>query len=471
MRKTVAVSSETIVEVTPPEQPFLKDSVLNRLADVANVAQFVSFGPDLKQRYARVREYEVDHPFESVSAAATALLRAAGSVNVRSFEPNDAKSREFIYGLTSEQQVRSEVTRLATLGLYTIVNETIDVNDGGVSGVALGNVIEFAPGDTPRCVEKPGTVSLSRELGLLLLEKVYGFKPALSQYSFSERIEFSLHPIRKGVKNDHTIVWELEDVGGFETKANIVWPNRFSRLIGDKTFGLLLADVLGLPVPATKVVPRSLPPFSFGKPTLSGETWIRTCPVEQDPGRYTTNRGWLDPFALLAREDPDGTRIASVLAQEGVHAEYSGSLIVEHDGGVRIEGVPGYGDDFMLGRAIGTLPSRIRDSVSELYSAAADQLGPVRFEWVHDNEKAWIVQLHKGATVSSGNVVYPGEPKVFHRFEVKQGIDSLRELIQGIRNGDEGVIIVGEVGITSHLGDLLRRAKIPSRIENEVPTY
>jgi hypothetical protein len=464
MRRTVALS-ETIVEVTRPQQPLLKDSVLECLAELANVAQFVSFAPDLSQRHARVREYEADHPFGSVVAAAAALLSSAGSVNVRSFEPENAKSREFIYGLRDEQKVVGEVGRLASLGLYTIINETIDVDDGGVSGVALGNVIEFAPGDTPRCVEKPGTVSLPRELALTLLEKVYGFSLDISRYSTSDRVEFSLHPIRKGVRQDHTIVWEIEEVGGFEIHTEISWPNKFSRFIGDKAFGLLLSDVLGLPVPATTVFPRFLPPFTFGKTTGSAETWIRTCPIEQDPGRYTTNRGWLDPFELLVREDPDGTKIASVLAQEGVNAEYSGSLIVERDGDVRVEGVPGYGDDFMLGRAVGVLPQPVRDSVFDLYRAAATPLGPVRFEWVHDGEKTWIVQLHKGATASFGNIVYPGEPAVFHRFDVKRGIDSLRELIQKVRNLDEGIIIVGEVGITSHLGDLLRKAKVPSRIE------
>ena len=464
MRRTVALFAETVIKAIQSEQSLLKDSVLDRLAQVANVAQFVSFGPDLKQRHARIREYEVDHPFESVEAAAVALLSCAGSVNVRSFEPDNAKSREFIYGLTEKQKVACEVRRLASLGLYTIINETVDINDGGVSGVALGNLIEFAPGDTPRCVEKPGTISLPRELALVVLEKVYGFSPDISRYSANQRVEFSLHPIRRGVRHGHTIVWELEDVGGFETNAEILWPNRFSRFMGDKVFGLLLADTLGLPVPATQVFPRRLPPFTFGKPTGSAETWIRTCPAEQDPGRYTTKRGWLDPFELLACEDPDGTKIASVLAQKGVNAKYSGSLIVEQSGEVKIEGVPGYGDDFMLGRAIGEVPRLVQDSVLHLYHAVATQLGPVRFEWVYDGEQTWIVQLHKGATASLGNVIYPGEPTLFHRFEVKQGIENLRELIQRIKK-DEGIVIAGEIGITSHLGDLLRKAKIPSRIE------
>ena len=453
------------VQVIKENSLLLKDSVLDRLAQTANVAQFVSFDPSRAQRHARIRGYEVDHRFGSVGAAAVALLNSSGSVNVRSFEPLNAKSREFIYGLQNESEIVSQVSRLASLGLYTIINETVDVNDGGVSGVVLGDLIEFAPGDTPRCVEKPGTISLKRDQGLALLKKVYGFTPDLSYYAFSERVEFSLHPIRRGVKADHTIVWEKEEMGGFESTAVINWPNRFSRFVGDKAFGLLLADVLGLLVPATTVFPRLLPPFAFGKPTGTGETWIRTCPIEQEPGRYTTHRGWVDPFKLLAQEDSQGANIASVLSQEGVSAQYSGSLIVDREGGVVIQGVMGYGDDFMLGRAMGSLPQSIQRAVSKVYDQASVLLGPVRFEWVHDGRNVWIVQLHKGTTASLGNTIYPGEPAVFNRFDVREGIEALRQMIQRLKGSDEGIIIVGEVGVTSHLGDLLRKARIPSRIE------
>ena len=444
----------------------LKDSVLSRLAESANVAQFVSFDPELRQRHARIRGYEVDHRFGSIEEAATALLQSSGSVNVRSFEPHSAKSREFVYGLKNASEVASEVKRLAAGGLYTIINETIDVNDGGVSGVALGSIVEFAPGDTPRCVEKAGTLSLSKDLALSLLERVYGFAPDLSRYGTAKRVEFSIHPLRRGTRQDHTIVWEMEEVGGFDTSAEIIWPNRFSRFIGDKAFGLLLADVLGLPIPATSVFPRSLPPFTFGKRTGSWETWIRTCPTEQEPGRYTTHRGWLDPFELMANEDPQGNRIAAVLAQEGIQANYSGSLIVDSEGGIVIQGVGGYGEDFMLGRVLSDLPTEIEYSVREIYFRAAEFLGPVRFEWVHDGNMVWLVQLHKGSTLSLGNTVYPGEASFSHRFDVTEGIESLRELIKRTK-AHEGIVLIGRVGITSHLGDLLRKAQIPSRIEAE----
>src|SRR5207237_2735033 len=141
-----------------------------------NVAQFVSFGPggDPAQRYSRVHGMNPNSPFDAPANAINALLAASPehSVNVRSFDPNQPKAHEFLYGLRSTDEVLGAVRRLGSGGLYTIVNETIDVNDGGVSGVAFGNIIEFAPGDTPRAVEKPGTVAFSREHGLQVLELV-----------------------------------------------------------------------------------------------------------------------------------------------------------------------------------------------------------------------------------------------------------------------------------------------------------
>src|SRR5205085_475757 len=158
-------------------------------------------------------------------------------------------------------QIVENVRRLAASGLYTILNETIDVRDGGVSGVVLGDIIEFAPGDTPRCVEKPGTAALPREAGTRLLKTVYGFLPAVAAYGHTTRVEFSLHPLRRGSRQDHTIIWELESVGASRAKADVRWPNRFSSFIGDKAFGLLIADLFGLPVPRTTVISRAIAPF------------------------------------------------------------------------------------------------------------------------------------------------------------------------------------------------------------------
>ncbi|MEW6208175.1 MAG: hypothetical protein AB1631_07395 [Acidobacteriota bacterium] len=444
-----------------------KDAVLDHLSQMANVAQFVSFGPRLDQRYSRIRGYEPNHQFETIERAIEALLNASpdGRINIRSYTPQQPKSRQFLYGLQNIDEVVSGVCRLGAEGLHTIINETIDVNDGGVSGVVIGDLLEFAPGDTPRCVEKAGTVSLPREIGLQLLEKVYGFRPLLD-YDPALRIEFSIHPLRRGHAYEHTIIWELEEVGPTNLNADIRWPNLFSRHIGDKAFGLLVADLLDLPVPATTVIPRFVAPFRLGRPTGTGEVWIRTCPVEQVPGLFTTQRGWRDPFLLLAEEDPQGIALASVLAQEGVEASYSGALLATPDGSPIIEGVRGSGDEFMIGHAAPEiLPDEVLKPVRQLYERVVSQLGPIRFEWVHDGKNVWVVQLHRGATATSGSAIYPGEASFYHRFEVSSGIESLRRLVHKVQGTGEGIVLVGDVGITSHLGDLLRKARIPSRLE------
>jgi len=450
-----------------------KDAVLDHLAQRANVAQFISYSPQLEQRYARVFGFPANRRFADLSAAAAALLDASGehSVNVRSFDPATPKSREFVYGLKTVDEIVNTVRRLARSGLYTILNETIDVNDGGVSGVVLGNVIEFAPGDTPRAVEKPGTAALPRADGLRLLETVYGFAPRVTQYGSTTRVEFSIHPLRRGFRHDHTIIWELEPVGRTRAQADIRWPNRFSTFIGDKAFGLLIADILGLPVPRATVITRNLAPFTFGKPTGTGETWIRTCPRVQVPGKYTTHRGWLDPFSLLMKEDPEGTALASVLAQEGVDASYSGAVVATagtngRGGQMTIEGTRGFGDDFMVGKKKRVaLPGSVQAGVRRLYARAARLLGPVRFEWVRDQKRIWIVQFHRGASPSYGRVIFPGKPATFRRFAVDGGLEPLRSLIQEVEGSDDGIVLVGDVGVTSHFGDVLRRARIPSYIE------
>ena len=445
-----------------------KDEILDRLAPWSNIAQFVSFGPDATQRYAWIRGHGSNTRFPSVEAAVTALqaVSAGGSVNIRSFDPQQPKSREFIYGRTRLDEVVAAIRRLAGQGLYTIVNETIDVKDGGVSGVVYGDLVEFAPEDTPRAVEKPGTASLPRALTVSLIETVYGFRPEWPSNN-SLRVEFSIHPLRRGYRNGHTIIWEIEDAGVAPGAPTINWPNRFSRFIGDKAFGLLMADLVGLPVPRTVVIPRRVAPFSFGRDTGLAEPWIRTAPTEQVPGRFTTRHGWLDPFELLSREDPDGTAIAAILSQRGVDAKASGAVIAQVDGQPLLEGVTGEGDRFMVGeRAPEPLPPPIAAEVLATYADATARLGPVRFEWVHDGTAVWIVQLHCGASPTSGRVIYPGDARRFHRFEVEQGIEALRQLVGQLHGSGDGIVLVGRVGVTSHLGDILRRARIPSRIED-----
>ena len=456
----------------------LKDEILVKLSETSNIAQFTSFGPDGVQRYSRVAGFEPDHLFTSIEEAAETMLVTSPekSVNVRSFEPDSPKSREFLYGLKDAGEVASQVRRLAASGLYTIINETVDINDGGVSGVSLGGVVEFAPKDTPRCVEKPGILSMDRTFAQRLFHTVYGFRANLPSDP-NLRVEFSIHPIARGASSEHTIIWEMEEMDGRSVTANIQWPNRYSEMIGDKAFGLLMAFLYGFNVPTTTVISRDVAPFTFGDDTGENEIWIRTAPRIQTPGKFSTFRGWRDPFALLHEEDPTGKFLAGVISQQAVWSSYAGATLTQPDGQPLIEGKRGYGDAFMLGESLEKLPDEVVLKVRAMFDRIQATLGPSRFEWVFDNNKVWIVQFHQGFSVSQGNVIVPGEPDEYVYLDVRKGLETLRDLIGAVMEGKPtrtsfshenpktfGVVLVGDVGVTSHMGDVLRKSGIPSKI-------
>jgi hypothetical protein len=447
---------------------FRKDRSLDELARVGNVAQFVSFAPEgghATQQFSRVAGHEPNHVFATNYDAIVSLLASSpdGTINLRSFTPDSPRSRDFYYGLADADEAHSIAARLSREGLFVIANETVDVSDGGVSGVVQGGVIEVAPDDTPRCVEKEGVASLPIAWGLSIIRCVYGFQPDIVDAG-KGRLEFSVHPKPRGWRKTHTLMWEYEASDSAPVNASLSWPNRFSRHIGDKAFGLLIATAIGLPVPKTTVFARRVAPFSFGEPTGSFEVWTRTCPIEQEPGRFTTVKGWIDPFKLLLMEDPNGSAIASILSQSAVRARFSGAAITDRDGRPVIEGAQGEGDRFMLGeKAPESLPSQIISDVEKMYAKVVSALGAVRFEWVHDGEGVWIVQLHKGGTSSDAAMLVPGEATEWAVFKASQGLENLRHFLAELPD-NVGVQIEGEVGLTSHFADLLRKTRRPARI-------
>lgn len=452
-----------------------KDCSLDELAESGNVAQFVSFAPghsnSPEQTFSRVWQYPPNHRFASSEEAVRVLLDNSPdvSINLRSFTPDNPRSREFIYGLKEPNKAICELHRLLSDGMFVIANETVDISDGGVSGVIEGGVVEFAPDDTPRCVEKEGAASLQIADGLAILHKTYGFKPEIPQCT-GQRIEFSIHPKTRGFKRTHTLLWERESVTTFDQEPTLSWPNRFSRLVGDKVFGLLIADQFGMQVPRSLVISRRLQPFVFGKETGSLETWLRTCPSEQNPGRFTTVNKWIDPFALLANEDPGNTAISSIISQAAVPAKYSGAAITKKNGQLHIEGIAGSGDDLMLGRTRPEpLPNYVIRDLHKINLQLQERLGPVRFEWVHDGNHPWIVQLHKGATPSTTTTIVPGEPREWATFRSEFGLEALRKLLIELAP-DVGIKLEGEVGLTSHLADLARKSGRPTRIFRPLPT-
>lgn len=451
----------------------LKDDVLNELARTYNVAQFVSFGPgDLGLRHHAVREATgFDGPLEDTLAD---LLRAttSGSINIRSFTAERPAGNPFHYGISNVATAAALIRELGRSGLYTIANETLDVNDGGVSGVAAGGIVEFSPGDTPRAVEKPGIARLPLQTGFEVLHNVYGFPIDFGEL-LRTRLEFSLHPLRCGTRHEHTIVWEASEYVAGQLKSEITWPNNFSRFLGDKAFGLAVAHALGHAVPYTTVVCRNLAPFSFGDRTGSAEWWMRTAPKEPVAGKYSTTLGWTDPFALLDREDDERRTIASVLCQEGVNPLYSGATKPTEDPELDIvEGVSGRGDRFMLGEDIPVvLPTEIVEDVRQVTAALRKQLGDVRIEWAHDGTRVWILQMHRvlGATNRLLGKDADAPVASWVTYDTAAGLETLRDLLANASTHNEGVEVVGEFGLTSHIGELLAHSPVPIRLCRPTP--
>lgn len=234
---------------------------------------------------------------------------------------------------------------------------------------------------------------------------------------------------------------------------------------GDKAYGLLYAYLAGMPVPRSVVVSRAFPPCSFGRPTGTGEVWLRTCPKVSTPGHYTTVRGWTDPFALLTREDPS-CDVASVISQDHVEAHYAGAAMTAADGTEIVEGVERSADDFMMGeRGSSRLPDQIAADVRSFLWEVSSRFGPAHIEWAHDGAQVWLLQLRQIAPVSTATTIVPGEPARFRPFEVELGLEALRHEIEIARACGEGILVIGDVGVTSHFGDVLREASIPSKLD------
>lgn len=136
-----------------------------------------------------------------------------------------------------------------------------------------------------------------------------------------------MHQKARGWKHEHVIVWELGE-GGERVSPFYSWPNSFSRLIGDKTYGLIMASILGFPVPRTTVYPRNtkIYPFTFGEHTESENVWTH-CPARcRNRRKFATVRGWSDPFEMMCSDDPENMALAACLVQDEVSSVFSGAV-------------------------------------------------------------------------------------------------------------------------------------------------
>jgi len=453
-----------------------KDEKLHNIIkdNLGNIAQYVSFSPDdiTTPRFSYIKNQKGKR---NAKESIVCLINAAASkkVNIRSFSLRQMKGNSLFFnkGIEDLNDILTVLKKNAKEGKYSIVNENIDINDGGVSGVVLNNMIEFSPKDTPKCVDKPGVCRLPRTLGFKMLEIIYGFSPEIN-FPPDYRVEFSIHPSRQGVYNEHTIIWEFEKYEDNNKNFTLNWPNNFSRFLGDKVYGLLIAYALGFKVPFSTVISRNVAPFSFGSDTNIHEKWIRTCPAEKEPGKYYTGDKWLDPFNLIALEEEKGDKeisIAAIISQQSVNSVFSGGAIIRKDEKEDvIEGVLGKGDDFMLGatssvnlpKGLSTSLKRLNNKIRSFYYL----IGEVSIEWVYDGVDVWIVQLNQINISPNKNVIVEGNPVSYKEFDVVNGLEALRDLIKKIRKDNIGIILKGNVGITSHFGDLLRLSNIPSYI-------
>lgn len=488
----------------------LKDEKLNKIADEFNIAQFASFEAYTgKMRFNNIKNFKPNFPFGNTLTCIIQIMDNSSykTLNIRTFKDETSKSNPFVYGLNDIDEIEATIMGFIEQGYYVIISETIDVSDNGVSGVILGNTISFSPDATPRCVEGNNICTLPTSVGLFILKTVYNvnlfnvFQFDMNKTKFNQRIEFSVHPNRIGYKDDYYLIWEIEEVNWDTIQPfsinEIIWPNTFSKLLGDKVFGLLVAHTYDQNVPMTTVINKRIPPFTFGKSTDNNETWIRTCPSIPYPGRFTTVKNWKDPFMLLRKDEStftDDEYIPSIVSQKHITAKYSGAAIPTGDNGniVIIEGVEGTGENFMLGSQDRCeLPEIIKMKIERIFYRLKEKIGIIQFEWVCDfNETIWIVQLHKPKHFSKNEIiVVPPEVTNYIDVNTENGIGNLKDIIDYMqcmeKHGDLfnteilealnkdfsntvdepiGINLIGNVSVVSHFGDLLRKAQIPSKI-------
>jgi len=178
-------------------------------------------------------------------------------------------------------------------------------------------------------------------------------------------------------------------------------------------------------------------------------------------------------------EEAKGTEdvnLASVLSQDAVEALFSGaSFITAYEEEDLIEGVAGKGDKFMVGeKNKEILPTDVVNAVKTLNNQVRcyhSELGDVSIEWVYDGTMVWVVQLNqlrvnneRGS--NDRRIIVDGSPSCYKKVFVEDGLENLRQKINLYKKRNIGIELIGNVGITSHFGDLLRLSNIPSILKN-----
>jgi hypothetical protein len=110
------------------------------------------------------------------------------------------------------------------------------------------------------------------------------------------------------------------------------------------------------------------------------------------------------------------------------------------------------------------LPNRLTWMLEKLHTTAAATCGSVRMEWAFDGKDIWTLQLQQETAVSIGEVIVPGDLDNEVEFDVTQGLDALRQIVARLKGTKTGLKLIGRVGLTSHIADVLRRHNVPARM-------
>jgi hypothetical protein len=130
-----------------------------------------------------------------------------------------------------------------------------------------------------------------------------------------------------------------------------------------------------------------------------------------------------------------------------------------------VEGVQGNGQLFMLGeRAPEPLPEAVLARVEDIFARAEEAFGPVRLEWVDDGHSAWVIQIHCADGRLPVATFSPGTPENgWIPFRPSEGLARLRLMVEEAAVRGQGIEVIGEVGLTSHVGDVIREGGVPGR--------